>query len=61
MGGLFVLFAVEKLLSLIRVHLFTFVAIFITLGAGSKKIFVQFMSECSSNVFKSFYSTQTYI
>ena len=41
-GCLFVLFmvsfAVEKLLSLIRSHLFIFVFIFITLGGGSKKI-----------------------
>ena len=31
-------FAVQKLLSLIRSHLFIFVFIFITLGGGSKKI-----------------------
>ena len=41
-GCLFVLFmvsfAVQKLLSLIRSHLFTFVFIFSTLGGGSKKI-----------------------
>ena len=31
-------FAVQKLLSLIRSHLFTFVFIFITLGGGSERI-----------------------
>ena len=31
-------FAVQKLLSLIRLHLFIFVFIFITLGGGSEKI-----------------------
>ena len=48
-GCLFVLlmasFAVQKLLSLIRSHLFIFVFIFITLGGGSKKILLRFMSE----------------
>ena len=39
-------FAVQKLLSLIRPHLFTFVLIFITLGGGSKKTLLQFMSKC---------------
>ena len=33
-----VTFAVQKILSLIRSHLFIFVFIFITLGGGSKKI-----------------------
>ena len=37
-------FAMQKLLSLIRSHLFIFVFIFITLGGGSKKILLQFMS-----------------
>ena len=41
-GCLFILFmisrAVQKLLSLIRPHLFIFVFIFITLEGGSKKI-----------------------
>ena len=41
-GCLFILFtvsfAVQKLLSFIRSHLFIFVFIFITLGGGSKKI-----------------------
>ena len=48
-GSLFVLFlvsfAVQKLLSLIRFHLFIFVFIFITLGGGSKKILLWFMSK----------------
>ena len=54
-GCLFILimvsFAVQKLLSLIRYHLFIFVFIFITLGGGLKKILLQFMSECSAYVF----------
>jgi len=37
-------FAVQKLLSLIRSHLFIFVFIFITLG-GRLKILLQFMSK----------------
>jgi len=41
-------FAVQKLLSLIRSHLFIFVFIFITLGGGSKKILLRFMSESVS-------------
>ena len=48
-GCLFVLFmvsfAVQKLLSCIRSHLFTFVFIFITLGSESKKILLQFISK----------------
>ena len=47
-GCLFVLlvfFTVEKLLSLIRSHLFIFVFIFITLGDWSKKILLWFMSK----------------
>ena len=36
-------FAVQKLLSFIRSHLFIFVLIFITLGGGSKKILLLFM------------------
>ena len=39
-----------ELLNLIRFHLFSFV-ISITLGEGSKKILLQFMSECSAYVF----------
>ena len=54
-GCLFVLFmvsfAVQKPLCLIRSHLFIFVFIFITLGGGSKKILLQFLSECSACVF----------
>ena len=48
-GCLFVLFtvyfAVQKLLSFIRSHLFIFVLIFVTLGSGSKKILLRFMSK----------------
>ena len=42
-------FAVQKHLSLIRSHLFVF--IFITLGGGSKKILLLFMSEYSVYMF----------
>ena len=42
--------AVQKLLSLIRSHLFPFAFISITLGDGSKKILLWFMSECSAYV-----------
>ena len=48
-GSLFMLFmvsfAMQKLLNLLRFHLFIFVFVFITLGDGSKKIFLWFMSE----------------
>ena len=48
-GCLFTLFifsyAVKKLLSLIRFHLFVFVFIFITLRGGCKKILVRFVSK----------------
>ena len=44
-------FAVQKLLRFIRSQLFIFVLIFITLGSGSKKILLWFMSECFSYVF----------
>ena len=48
-GCLFILFMVsfpvQKLFCLIRSHLFIFVFIFITLGDGSKKILLCFMSE----------------
>ena len=55
-GCLFVLlivsFGVEKLLSLIRSHLFIFVFIFITFGGGSKKgLAVIYVRECSAYVF----------
>ena len=44
--GLFMIFfAVQKLLSLIRSHLFVFVFIFIILGGGSKKILLQLMKK----------------
>ena len=49
-GCLFILFmvsfAVQEILSLLRSHLFIFVFIFITLGGGSKKTLLQFMSKC---------------
>ena len=44
-------FAVWKFLSLIRSHLFIFVFIFITLGGGSKKILLWFMSESIPPIF----------
>ena len=48
-GCLFILFrvsfAVQKLLSLIKSHLFIFVFIVITLGGGSEKILLWFMLE----------------
>ena len=47
---LWFLFAMQKLLSLIRSHLFLFVFVAITLGDGSKKILLWFMSECSAYV-----------
>ena len=49
-GCLFILFmvcfAVQKLLRLIRFHLFIFVFIFITLEGESKKLLLQFMAKC---------------
>ena len=54
-GCLFTLFiasfAVQKLLSLIRPHLFIF--IFITLGGGSKKILLWLLSKCVFPMFSS--------
>ena len=46
-------FAVQKLLSLIRSHLFIFVFISITLGGGSKRILLQFMLKCVLPMFAS--------
>ena len=46
-------FAVQKLLSLIRSYLFIFVFISITLGDGSKKILLWFMSKCVLPTFSS--------
>ena len=65
-GCLFVLFmvsfAVQKLLSLIRPHLFIFVFIFITPGGGSEKILLWFMSESILPMFSSkFYNVRSYI
>ena len=57
LGCLFVLFmvsfAVQKLLSSIRSHLFILVYIFITLGGGSKKVLVPFMSQSVLPMFSS--------
>ena len=54
-GCLFILFrvsfAVQKLLSLIKSHLFIFVFIVITLGGGSEKILLWLVRECSACVF----------
>ena len=56
-GCLFILFmvsfAVQKLLSLIRSHLFIFGFIFITLGDGAKKILLLFMSKSVLPMFSS--------
>ena len=56
-GCLFILFmvsfAVQKLLSLIRSHLFIFVFIFITLEGGSKNILLQLMSKSVLPMFSS--------
>ena len=48
---LFISFAVQKLLSLIKSHLFIFVFISITLGGGSEKILLWFMSKSVFPVF----------
>ena len=54
-GCLFVLllvsFAVQKLLSLIRSHLFSFAFVSFALGERSKKILLQFMSKNGLPVF----------
>ena len=56
-GCLFILFmvsfTVQKLLSLIRSHLFIFVFIFITLGSRSKKILLRFTSRSVLHMFSS--------
>ena len=56
-GCLFVLFrvsfAVQKLFSLIRSHLFIFVFIVITLGGGSEKMLLSFMWESVWPLFSS--------
>ena len=48
-----VFFAVQKLLSLIRSHMFIFVFISVTLGDVSKKILLQFMSKSVLPMFSS--------
>ena len=50
---LIVSFAVHKLLSLIRSHLFTFVFISITLGGGSWRVLLSFMSSSVLPMFSS--------
>ena len=65
-GCLFILFmvcfAVQKLLSFIRSHLFIFVFVSITLGGGSKGSCVIYVIECSACVFLyEFYSVWPYI
>ena len=50
---LIVSFAVQKLLSLIRSHLFTFVFISITLGGGSWRVLLSFMSSSVLPMFSS--------
>ena len=50
---LIVSFVVQKLLSLIRSHLFIFAFISITLGGGSKRILLWFMSESVLPMFSS--------
>ena len=56
-GCLFVLFmvsfALQKLLSLIKSHLFIFLFISVTVGGGSKKILLWFMSKCVFPMFSS--------
>jgi len=47
-------FGAQKLLSLIRSHLFIFVFIFINLGGRSKKILLQFLWDSSPYIFLSF-------
>ena len=46
-------FAMQKLVSLIRSHLFIFIFIFITLRGGSKKILLWFMSKSVFPLFSS--------
>ena len=44
-------FPVQKLLNLIKSHLFTFIFIFITLGDGSNYLPEKYVKECSAYVF----------
>ena len=66
-GCLFILFrvsfAVQKLLGLIKSHLFIFVLIVVTLGGGSEKILLWFMSESVQPLFssKSFIVSWSYL
>ena len=56
-GYLFILFmvsfAVQKLLSFIRSHLFIFVLLLFTLGGGSKKILLRFLLKTALHMFSS--------
>ena len=55
-------FVVQKLISLIRFHLFIFAFVSIALGDGPKKTLVRFMSECFACVlFWEFYGVMSYI
>ena len=55
-------FAVQKLLSFIRSHLLIFVFISISLGGGSKKILLSFMTKSVFLCFpQEFYSVSSYI
>ena len=55
-------FAVQKLVSLIRSHLFIFVFIVIILGGGSENIAVVYVREGSAYVFLwEFYGIQSYM
>ena len=58
---LIVSFAVQKLLSLIRSHLFTFIFIPITLGGGSQRMLLCFMSNVLPMFSSEFYSFWSYI
>ena len=65
-GCLFILFivsfAVQKFFRLRRSHLFIFIFISVILGDGSKKIFLQFMSESVLPVFlQEFYSVWSHV
>ena len=55
-------FAVQKLINLIRSHVFIFAFIYFALGNWPKKTLLQFMSECFAYVlFQEFYGVMSYI
>ena len=63
-GCLFILFMVSFVVQklLIRSHLFSFVFVSVTVGGGSEKKLLRFISECSACVFfLELYSIQPYI